>query len=67
MAKEVGGDLVAEISPAAWRQVTRVLGLDTRLLEAYERSGPAGLLALALSHGLVPDPDPPGPCPRLVV
>jgi len=65
-AEEVGGDLVAEVSPEAWREVTRVLGLETRLLEAYESGGPGAVIALAAAHGLVPDPDPPGPVPRLV-
>ncbi len=65
-AEEIGGDLVVEVSSQAWRQVTRVLGLDARLLEAYEAEGPGGVLALALTHGLVPDPDPPGPVLRLI-
>lgn len=63
---EVGGDLVMEISSQAWRQVTRVLGLETRLLEAWESGGPGAVIALAVAHGLVPDPEPPGPVPRLI-
>jgi hypothetical protein len=65
-AEEVGGDLVLEISKPAWREVTRHLGLETRLLEAFERGGEAGAVALAARYGLVPDPDPPGPVPRLI-
>jgi hypothetical protein len=65
-AEEVGGDLVAEVSLEAWREVTRVLGLETRLLEAYESGGPGAFIALAAAHGLVPDPRPSVPVPRLV-
>jgi hypothetical protein len=65
-AEEVGGDLVMEISRPAWRAITRNLGLETRLLEAFERGGQAEAVALAARYGLVPDPDPPGPVPRLI-
>jgi hypothetical protein len=65
-AEEVGGDLVLEISKPAWRVITRHLGLETRLLEAFERGGQAEAVALAARYGLVPDPDPPGPVPRLI-
>jgi hypothetical protein len=65
-AEEVGGDLVLEISKPAWREITRHLGLETRLLEAFERGGQADAVALAAHYGLVPDPDPPGPVPRLI-
>ena len=65
-ADEVGGDLVLEISREAWREVTRHLGLETRLLEAFEVGGPDQVVALAAHYGLVPDPDPPGPVPRLI-
>lgn len=65
-AEEVGGDLVMEISKPAWREITRTLGLETRLLEAFERGGQAEAVALAARYGLVPDPDPPGPVPRLI-
>jgi hypothetical protein len=65
-AEEVGGDLVLEISTGAWRTVTRVLGLEVRLLEAWETGGPDAVIALAAAHGLIPDPDPPGPVPRLI-
>jgi len=65
-AEEVGGDLVMEISREAWREVTRVLGLETRLLEEWESGGPGAVIALAAAYGLVPDPEPPGPVPRLI-
>lgn len=65
-AEEIGGDLVLEISTGAWREITRNLGLETRLLEAFERGGQADAVALAARFGLVPDPDPPGPVPRLI-
>ena len=65
-AEEVGGDLVLEISTGAWREVTRNLGLETRLLEAFESGGASAVVILAGRYGLVPDPDPPGPVPRLI-
>jgi hypothetical protein len=65
-AEEVGGDLVLGIAPSAWCQIVRVKGLETRLLEEYERAGPAAVVALVARYGLVPDPDPPGPVPRLI-
>jgi hypothetical protein len=65
-AEEVGGDLVLEISKTAWRQVVRNLGLDTRLLEAYECGGTLAVVALVSEFGLVADPDPPGPVPRVI-
>jgi hypothetical protein len=66
-AEEVGGDLVAEFSTGAWKAVTRVLGLECALLEAWESGGTGAVIALAAGHGLVPDPAPPGPVPRLIV
>lgn len=64
--EEVGGELAVEITTGAWRQVTRVLGLEVQLLEAWESGGPDAVIALAAAHGLESDPDPPGPVPRLI-
>jgi hypothetical protein len=65
-AEEVGGGLVLEFTPEAWRVVTRVLGLETMLLEAFEQGGPAEAVMLACRYGLMLDSGPPGPVPRLV-
>jgi hypothetical protein len=65
-AEEIGGTLVAEFTPGAWKAVTRVLGLECALLEAWEAGGTGAVIALAAGHGLVPDPAPPGPVPRLI-
>ena len=48
------------------RSTAAIARLETRLLEAFERGGQAEAVALAARYGLVPDPDPPGPVPRLI-
>jgi hypothetical protein len=65
-AEEVGGDVVLEFTPDAWREVTRNLGLVTMLLEAFEHGGPSAAVRLAAGYGLMADPEPSRPVPRLM-